>query len=174
MSAECGQRLASEICSSVSRKGWTGRVGSRQKSACRGPVVCQALDTALDVQPQAFTAKKAPVLPFRVGHGFDLHRLEPGYPLIIGGVNIPHDRGCEAHSDGKRGCAAGVRFWSSLKFQGFILWLGSQMCLQEMFCCTALWMPFLERWGCPTLDSCFQTQIPSGREQPPRCSSRKL
>nr|CAD1844597.1 unnamed protein product [Ananas comosus var. bracteatus] len=33
-------------------------------------------------------------------HGFDLHRLEPGLPLIIGGVNIPHDRGCEAHSDG--------------------------------------------------------------------------
>ena len=30
---------------------------------------------------------------------FDLHRLEPGYPLIIGGINIPHDRGCEAHSD---------------------------------------------------------------------------
>ncbi|KAK8964625.1 hypothetical protein KSP40_PGU001621 [Platanthera guangdongensis] len=41
-----------------------------------------------------------PSLPFRIGHGFDLHRLEPGYPLIIGGVNIPHDRGCEAHSDG--------------------------------------------------------------------------
>ncbi|XP_031493801.1 2-C-methyl-D-erythritol 2,4-cyclodiphosphate synthase, chloroplastic [Nymphaea colorata] len=39
-------------------------------------------------------------LPFRVGHGFDLHRLEPGLPLIIGGVDIPHDRGCEAHSDG--------------------------------------------------------------------------
>lgn len=39
-------------------------------------------------------------LPFRVGHGFDLHRLEPGYPLIIGGINIPHDKGCEAHSDG--------------------------------------------------------------------------
>eukprot|EP00270_Netrium_digitus_P007404 TRINITY_DN2155_c0_g1_i1.p1 TRINITY_DN2155_c0_g1~~TRINITY_DN2155_c0_g1_i1.p1 ORF type:complete len:267 (-),score=52.03 TRINITY_DN2155_c0_g1_i1:264-1043(-) len=40
------------------------------------------------------------LLPFRVGHGFDLHRLEPGLPLIIGGVNIPHDRGCDAHSDG--------------------------------------------------------------------------
>ncbi|KAL2902660.1 2-C-methyl-D-erythritol 2 4-cyclodiphosphate synthase chloroplastic [Bienertia sinuspersici] len=39
-------------------------------------------------------------LPFRVGHGFDLHRLEPNYPLIVGGINIPHDRGCEAHSDG--------------------------------------------------------------------------
>ena len=43
---------------------------------------------------------EAPVLPFRVGHGWDLHRLEPGYPLIIGGIDIPHDRGCVAHSDG--------------------------------------------------------------------------
>ena len=42
----------------------------------------------------------APTLPFRVGHGWDLHRLEPGYPLIIGGIDIPHDRGCVAHSDG--------------------------------------------------------------------------
>jgi len=38
--------------------------------------------------------------PMRIGHGFDLHRLEPGYKLIIGGLDIPHDRGCVAHSDG--------------------------------------------------------------------------
>ncbi|KAK7406156.1 hypothetical protein VNO78_07776 [Psophocarpus tetragonolobus] len=52
--------------------------------------------------PSIQTHKPIPskTLPFRVGHGFDLHRLEPGYPLIIGGINIPHDRGCEAHSDG--------------------------------------------------------------------------
>lgn len=36
----------------------------------------------------------------RVGHGFDLHRLEPGLPLILGGVRLEHDRGCAAHSDG--------------------------------------------------------------------------
>ena len=36
----------------------------------------------------------------RVGHGFDLHRLEPGLPLIVGGVKLEHDRGCAAHSDG--------------------------------------------------------------------------
>ncbi|KAL4440351.1 hypothetical protein ABPG75_003352 [Micractinium tetrahymenae] len=48
----------------------------------------------------AAAAPEAPVLPFRVGHGWDLHRLEPGYPLIVGGVDIPHDRGCVAHSDG--------------------------------------------------------------------------
>jgi 2-C-methyl-D-erythritol 2,4-cyclodiphosphate synthase len=36
----------------------------------------------------------------RVGHGFDLHRLEPGLPLILGGVTLAHDRGCAGHSDG--------------------------------------------------------------------------
>ena len=36
----------------------------------------------------------------RIGHGFDLHRLEEGLPLIVGGVRIEHDRGCAAHSDG--------------------------------------------------------------------------
>ncbi len=36
----------------------------------------------------------------RVGHGFDLHRLEPGRTLIIGGVHVEHDVGCAAHSDG--------------------------------------------------------------------------
>jgi hypothetical protein len=51
-------------------------------------------------QPAVAAAPKPPALPFRVGHGFDLHRLEPDLPLIIGGINIPHDRGCDAHSDG--------------------------------------------------------------------------
>ena len=36
----------------------------------------------------------------RIGHGFDLHRLEPGRDLIVGGLKINHDRGCVAHSDG--------------------------------------------------------------------------
>jgi len=48
----------------------------------------------------AVEAPAAPVLPYRVGHGFDLHRLAEGYKLIIGGVEIPHTKGCEAHSDG--------------------------------------------------------------------------
>ncbi|MEO1236077.1 MAG: 2-C-methyl-D-erythritol 2,4-cyclodiphosphate synthase [Planctomycetota bacterium] len=36
----------------------------------------------------------------RIGHGFDLHRLEPGHPLVVGGTTLDHDRGCVAHSDG--------------------------------------------------------------------------
>lgn len=36
----------------------------------------------------------------RIGHGFDLHRLEAGYPLIVCGQRLEHKRGCVAHSDG--------------------------------------------------------------------------
>lgn len=37
---------------------------------------------------------------FRIGLGTDTHRLEPGFLLIIGGVEIPHHKGFIAHSDG--------------------------------------------------------------------------
>lgn len=36
----------------------------------------------------------------RIGHGYDVHGFVEGRPLILGGVNIPHDRGLAAHSDG--------------------------------------------------------------------------
>lgn len=36
----------------------------------------------------------------RIGHGFDAHRFVTGRPLLLGGVEVPHDRGLEAHSDG--------------------------------------------------------------------------
>lgn len=36
---------------------------------------------------------------FRIGHGFDVHAFEEGRPLIIGGIEIPHDRGLKGHSD---------------------------------------------------------------------------
>lgn len=48
-----------------------------------------------------------PPLPaILIGHGYDLHRLEPlapagqGRPLMLGGVRFEHDRGPVAHSDG--------------------------------------------------------------------------
>nr|AMJ39466.1 2-C-methyl-D-erythritol 2,4-cyclodiphosphate synthase [Bixa orellana] len=62
--------------------------------------VAAASVTSVQVDEPTTSSKSPKTLPFRVGHGFDLHRLEPGYPLIIGGIDIPHDRGCEAHSDG--------------------------------------------------------------------------
>ena len=36
----------------------------------------------------------------RIGHGYDTHRFVEGRPLILGGVNIPHEMGLLAHSDG--------------------------------------------------------------------------
>jgi 2-C-methyl-D-erythritol 2,4-cyclodiphosphate synthase len=35
----------------------------------------------------------------RTGLGWDTHRMEPGRPLILGGVAIPHDLGLAGHSD---------------------------------------------------------------------------
>ena len=35
----------------------------------------------------------------RIGHGYDVHRLVADRKLILGGVNIPFDRGLEGHSD---------------------------------------------------------------------------
>lgn len=38
-------------------------------------------------------------LPYRVGFGFDVHRLEEGYPLWLGGIRLEHEKGLEGHSD---------------------------------------------------------------------------
>ena len=35
----------------------------------------------------------------RIGQGFDVHALAAGRRLVIGGVEIPHDKGLEGHSD---------------------------------------------------------------------------
>ena len=35
----------------------------------------------------------------RVGIGYDVHKLVPGRPLILGGVNIPFEKGLDGHSD---------------------------------------------------------------------------
>jgi 2-C-methyl-D-erythritol 2,4-cyclodiphosphate synthase len=36
---------------------------------------------------------------FRIGNGYDVHRLVEGRKLILGGVEIPHTLGLEGHSD---------------------------------------------------------------------------
>lgn len=35
----------------------------------------------------------------RIGHGYDVHRLVEGRKLIIGGVEIPYEKGLDGHSD---------------------------------------------------------------------------
>ena len=35
----------------------------------------------------------------RIGHGYDVHRLVPGRKLILGGVEVPFEKGLLGHSD---------------------------------------------------------------------------
>ncbi len=39
-------------------------------------------------------------MKIRIGQGIDFHRLEEGLDLWLGGVHIPSEKGCIAHSDG--------------------------------------------------------------------------
>ncbi len=39
------------------------------------------------------------MVPFRIGHGYDVHRLVKGRSLILGGVKIPFEKGLLGHSD---------------------------------------------------------------------------
>ncbi|MBX9448228.1 MAG: 2-C-methyl-D-erythritol 2,4-cyclodiphosphate synthase [Taibaiella sp.] len=36
---------------------------------------------------------------FRIGYGIDFHQLVEGKPLILGGIEVPHHKGAEGHSD---------------------------------------------------------------------------
>ncbi len=40
------------------------------------------------------------MVPFRIGHGYDVHALAPDLPLWLGGIRLEHTLGCVAHSDG--------------------------------------------------------------------------
>ena len=43
---------------------------------------------------------------FRIGNGVDVHPLVDGRKLILGGIHIEHNSGCEGHSDGDVGIHA--------------------------------------------------------------------
>lgn len=45
-------------------------------------------------------------MSFRIGHGYDVHRLVEGRDLILGGVNIPWTKGLLGHSDADVLCHA--------------------------------------------------------------------
>jgi len=40
-----------------------------------------------------------PICALRIGNGFDVHALVAGRRLVLGGVEIPHERGLDGHSD---------------------------------------------------------------------------
>ena len=45
-------------------------------------------------------------IPFRIGHGYDVHALGEGLELWLGGVRIPHTKGCNALCDAMLGALA--------------------------------------------------------------------
>ena len=47
----------------------------------------------------ATNSDNPPSPQFRVGMGYDVHRLVEGRPLILGGVTVPFERGLDGHSD---------------------------------------------------------------------------
>jgi 2-C-methyl-D-erythritol 4-phosphate cytidylyltransferase/2-C-methyl-D-erythritol 2,4-cyclodiphosphate synthase len=51
----------------------------------------------LELAQQRLSAEQAESV--RIGIGYDIHRLVPDRPLVLGGVTIPHARGLEGHSD---------------------------------------------------------------------------
>jgi 2-C-methyl-D-erythritol 4-phosphate cytidylyltransferase/2-C-methyl-D-erythritol 2,4-cyclodiphosphate synthase len=60
----------------------------------------------LDVSNAFLGSRQQMSTPTRIGTGYDLHRLEAGRPLIIGGVQIPHETGLAGHSDADVLCHA--------------------------------------------------------------------
>lgn len=40
------------------------------------------------------------MMPFRIGHGFDVHAFGGEGPVTLGGIKIPYEQGLLAHSDG--------------------------------------------------------------------------
>jgi len=56
-----------------------------------------ARKTAADAAPATPETRRA---PFRIGHGYDIHRLQPGGKLVLGGVVVSEEFSPIAHSDG--------------------------------------------------------------------------
>ena len=91
----------------ASHAAWTGGAASDDAQMARAAgfaVVTVAGDMMLDkithaADFAAAEARMAAGLVSRTGMGFDVHRLEAGRPLWLGGVLIPHDKGLAGHSD---------------------------------------------------------------------------
>lgn len=76
--------------------------------AVPGDRMNRKLTTAADiVEAGALLAARAqPARETRVGSGYDVHRFGPGHHVIIGGIDIPHDRSLLGHSDADVGLHA--------------------------------------------------------------------
>ncbi len=57
-------------------------------------------ETAPAERNESEATTRAPVIPpLRIGVGYDVHRLVPARPLVLGGVRVAHEPGLAGHSD---------------------------------------------------------------------------
>jgi len=71
-----------------------------------GDVANVKITTAGDLLRASHAGGAAATAPMRIGTGYDLHRLVPDRPLILGGVRIPFALGLDGHSDADIVCHA--------------------------------------------------------------------
>jgi 2-C-methyl-D-erythritol 4-phosphate cytidylyltransferase / 2-C-methyl-D-erythritol 2,4-cyclodiphosphate synthase len=64
------------------------------------------ITTAADLARAERLLSPAAAAAWRVGTGYDLHRLVPGRPLVLGGLHIPFEKGLQGHSDADAVCHA--------------------------------------------------------------------
>ncbi|MEG3175196.1 2-C-methyl-D-erythritol 2,4-cyclodiphosphate synthase [Sphingomonas sp. RB3P16] len=91
----------------AAHRGWTGDEptdDAQMVRAAGGSVALVAGDPMLEkiTHPADFAAAEdrlATTMRTRMATGFDVHRLEVGEELWLGGVRIPHDKGLSGHSD---------------------------------------------------------------------------
>ncbi len=88
----------------AAHRGWEGPTDAGDDAqvltASKGSVALVDGDERLKKITFAEDLMDQTALPaFRIGQGFDVHRLEEGEELWLGGVQIPHDKGLAGHSD---------------------------------------------------------------------------
>ena len=88
----------------ASHRQWTGPSATDDAQVARAAGHAVAVvkgDAMLEkiTRPEDFGAATSRLLVSRSATGFDVHRLEAGQELWLGGVRIPHDEGLSGHSD---------------------------------------------------------------------------
>lgn len=88
----------------TSHQQWTGSAATDDAQVARAAGYAVAVvegDRMLEkiTHPEDFVAAKQHLLVSRSASGFDVHRLEAGNALWLGGVRVPHDKGLAGHSD---------------------------------------------------------------------------
>lgn len=76
-----------------------GAAGNLKLTRPEDLVLADFLLRNADHSAQAAGEEEIEVTPFRIGQGYDVHRLVPGRPLVLGGLTIPHEVGLLGHSD---------------------------------------------------------------------------